>query len=94
MLKVFRVISIIEGLSYLLILSVTLGLLSRDFVSVLGMTHGALFTLYMVFSLIVSGQQKWSVIKWLAIFVASLIPLAFIPLEMYLKKVNGTIQND
>lgn len=42
MLKLFRAASFIEGMSYLVILCVTIGLISRDFVSVLGMTHGAL----------------------------------------------------
>ena len=86
MLKAFRAISALEGLSYLIILSVTLGFISRDFVFVLGMSHGVLFMLYMVFSLIVAQKQQWSVFVWLGVFLVSIIPFAFIPLELYLKK--------
>jgi hypothetical protein len=43
MLKFFRGISILEGLSFLLILCVSMGIISRDFVSILGMGHGVLF---------------------------------------------------
>lgn len=86
MLKAFRLVSVLEGLSYLIILSVTLGLISRDFVFMLGMGHGVLFILYLVFSLVVAQKQQWSVVIWLGVFLASIIPFAFIPLEIYLKK--------
>jgi len=75
-----------EGLSFLAILSVTLGFVSRDFVFQLGMVHGVLFMLYLVFSLIVSNKQQWSLLIWLALFIASIIPFAFIPVEIYLTR--------
>lgn len=86
MLKIFRMISMIEGLSYLVILSVTFGLISRDYVFPLGMLHGVLFVLYLLFSLQVSNKQGWSILTWLALFLASLLPLAFIPVEIFLRK--------
>ncbi|MEM7027471.1 MAG: DUF3817 domain-containing protein [Pseudomonadota bacterium] len=87
MLNAFRIISIIEGISYLIILSVTIGFVSRDYVFILGMGHGVLFTLYLIFSLIVSNSYKWSVLIWLAIFLAAVIPFAFVPVELFLKNV-------
>lgn len=89
MLKAFRFISLLEGMSYLLVLSITFGFISRDIVFHLGMVHGVLFMLYMIMSLTVSNSQGWSVIKWLALFAASLVPFAFIPVEMILKKVQA-----
>ncbi len=89
MLKVFRVISLLEGLSFLAILSVTLGLVSRDFVFQLGMAHGVLFMLYLLLSVIVSNKQQWSVVTWLAISIASIVPFAFIAVEIFLNKVLG-----
>jgi len=86
MIKVFRLVSLLEGLSYLIILSVTLGFISREFVFPLGMTHGVLFMVYLVFSLVVAQKQQWSVIVWLGIFLASIIPFAFLPVELFLKK--------
>lgn len=86
MLSVFRAISVLEGLSYLMILSVTLGVLSREYVFMLGMGHGALFLLYLVFSLLVCGRKGWPLWSWLMLFGASLVPFAFLPVEFYLRK--------
>ena len=88
MIKSFRTVSIFEGLSYLAILSVTLGFISREWVSILGMAHGVLFLLYLVLSLMVSGNKKWSVLGWLMLFVASVIPFAFIFVELYFQKTE------
>ena len=89
MLKAFRIISLLEGVSYLIILSVTLGLISRDYVFMLGMTHGVLFMLYMALSLLVSSKQNWSVVTWLALFLAAVVPFAFIPVEVFLRKTEA-----
>ena len=86
MFKSFRSISIMEGLSFLVILSVTTGWISRDYVYYLGMTHGVLFLLYLVFSLVVATKEDWSLKIWLPVFLASLCPFAFIPVELFLKK--------
>ncbi len=88
MLKVFRIVSVVEGLSYLVILGVTFGLISREYVYFLGMTHGVLFMLYLVFSLVVSSNKGWPLMGWLGLFVASVIPFAFIPVELYLRKME------
>lgn len=89
MIKFFRAISLLEGLSFLIILSVTLGFIDRDFVYVLGMAHGVLFMLYLAISLIVSNKQQWSLGIWLGLFVASLVPFAFIPVEIFLSRTAG-----
>ena len=86
MLKLFRAASFIEGMSYLVILCVTFGLISRDFVSVLGMTHGVLFMIYCVLALVVSHQQSWSCKTSLLLLVSALIPLAFVPVELFLQR--------
>lgn len=91
MLNTFRTVSIFEGLSYLVILSVTLGIISRDYVFYLGMMHGVLFLLYLILSLIVSSKRNWSLKIWLPLFLASLMPFAFIPVELYLKKASSAV---
>lgn len=92
MLNSFRAISLLEGLSFLAILSVTLGLVSRDFVFQLGMAHGVLFMLYLFLSLIVSNTQRWSLKIWLPLFIASVVPFAFIGVEIYLSRMQGQRQ--
>lgn len=52
----------------------------------IGMTHGVLFLSYFVLSLFASHTQGWSVIRWLMVVLASIIPFAFIPMEMFLQK--------
>jgi integral membrane protein len=69
-------------------------LISREFVFPLGVAHGALFMVYLTLSLIVSGKQGWSVFVWLLLFSASLIPLAFIPTELFLRKKLSQIQKN
>lgn len=89
MLSLFRVISFLEGISFLIILSVTLGFISRDYVFYLGMTHGILFMIYLVVSLLVCSKKEWSLLVWLGLFAASLIPFGFVPVEVLLRKNEG-----
>lgn len=86
MLNFFRSSSVLEGLSYLIILCVSLGLISREYVSVLGMTHGVLFLIYFALSIVVSHKQSWSVFIWLLVFLASLVPFAFLLVEFFIRK--------
>lgn len=86
MLNFFRIASLLEGLSFLLILAVSFNLVSRDFVYVFGMGHGILFIMYFAFSFIVSHKQGWSVIVWGLVLFASITPFAFIFVELFLKK--------
>ena len=88
MLRFFRALSIVEGLSFLVIISVTMGVVSRDYVFPIGMTHGVLFLLYLVFSLLICNQQNWSLKIWIPMFLASIVPFAFLPVEFFLRKAS------
>lgn len=86
MVFLFRGLSFIEGMSYLMILCVSFGIISREYVFILGITHGVLFMLYSVFSLVVSHKFSWPVWTWLLIFLAAIIPGAFILVELFIRK--------
>lgn len=86
MLTYFRISSFLEGISYLVILCVSLNIISRELVYIIGMTHGALFVVYFVLSLIASHKQGWSVVVWLLVFLAAVVPFAFLLVELFLKK--------
>ncbi len=45
-------------------------------VPLVGTTHGLLFLTYLVMSLLVSHQYKWSLLKWLVVPLADFIPFA------------------
>jgi len=99
-LNTFRLASLLEGISYLLILSITLGIISRDYVFYLGSMHGVLFIAYLVLSLHASHTRNWSVISWLIVFLASIVPFAFIGVEFYIRqqlsevKVTSYVSNE
>ena len=86
MLKLFRSISLIEGTSYLLILCVSLGIISRDLVSVIGMGHGVLFVLYILLATFSAYKQGWSLATWLLLLLASVVPFAFLLVERFVQK--------
>ena len=86
MLNSFRIASLLEGISYLLILSVTLGWISRELVYTLGMAHGMLFLLYFGLSLAVSHKMGWSIFTWLLVCLAAVLPFAFIAVEYLLRR--------
>lgn len=50
------------------------------------MTHGVLFMAYCALSLMVSHRQGWSVITWLLTLAASIVPFAFVLVELFLNK--------
>jgi len=93
-LNYFRVASLLEGSSYLLILSVTLGIISRDHVFPFGAAHGVLFIVYLILSLHESHKRSWSVIVWLLILLASIVPFAFIAVELFARKEVGKLRPD
>ena len=89
MLPFFRILSFIEGLSLIVLLLIAMpakyhfGVI--DSIWMVGMTHGVLWLAYFVMSLVVSHQQKWSVMFWLAALISSVIPFACFFLDRKLK---------
>jgi integral membrane protein len=89
-MKSFRLISLIEGISLLVLLFIAMPLKYKwginEAVWYAGITHGTLFLIYLVMSLVTSHQQQWPVIKWLLIFLAGVFPFGFIMVDRKLKK--------
>lgn len=94
MLNAFRLISVIEGISWLLLLFVAMPLKYHygqpAAVSFVGMAHGMLFIAFILSSLISSHKLGWSVAFWLLTLLCSIIPFAFIALEWQLRKNLGS----
>ena len=78
MKKIFRIVSILEGISYLLLLFIATPIkyLSGNemFVKMLGMPHGLLFLTYVVLAIMLKYEQGWETKKFFIILVASIIP--------------------
>lgn len=95
MLSFFRKLGLIEGLSLIVLLCIAMPAKYQfgyvDSIWQVGMTHGVLWTAYFVVSLAVSHQQKWSVMFWLLVLFASIIPFACFFLDKKLKTQSEAI---
>ena len=78
MIKTLRVISYLEGISYILLLfiAVPIKYYANDpsLVKLLGMPHGLLFVAFVILSLVNSKKYNWSFIKTIAVLISSIIP--------------------
>ncbi len=90
MLKSFRLLSLIEGLSLITLLFIAIPARSQfgidQAVFYAGMTHGVLWMGYFLASLMVSHSMKWSVQFWLLVLAASVIPFACFFLDRKLRQ--------
>lgn len=92
MLKFFRMLSIIEGLSLITLFFIAMPAkyqFGYDFIWPVGMTHGVLWLAYITLSLPVSHKQSWSVMFWLLVLASSVIPFAFLFLDGRFKRELG-----
>ena len=78
MIKTLRVISYLEGISYisLLFIAVPIKYYANDpsLVKLLGMPHGLLFVAFVILSLVNSKKYNWSFIKTIVVLISSIIP--------------------
>tara|TARA_B100000945_G_C19869988_1_gene362352 strand:- start:231 stop:506 length:276 start_codon:yes stop_codon:yes gene_type:complete len=74
----FRIVALLEGISYILLM--TLGLyfkyqLNNDiYVKILGMPHGLLFVLYIIVAFLLRKNENWNTKDFSIILFASLVP--------------------
>ena len=92
MVNIYRVTAFLEGVSYifLLFIAVPIKYLLNEalYVKVLGMPHGILFILYILFSIIAKIKYNWSFRKFLVISIASLVPFGTFYIDKkYLKEL-------
>ena len=85
-----RVISILEGVSYLALLGIAMPLkylaARPEAVRVVGMIHGILALLFFIAVLQVWSARRWPVRRVLSAFVASVIPFGAFVLEASLRR--------
>ncbi len=80
MLKTFRVVGILEGISYLALFFNMLVIKPMDaglyevFLFPVGMAHGILFIVYVILAVLLKLKLGWSFKKFFLIFIASLLP--------------------
>lgn len=78
MKSIFRTVSILEGVSYLLLLLIATPFkyLQGDdtYVKMLGMPHGILFMLYVVLAIVIKKEMNWNTKTFGIVLVASILP--------------------
>lgn len=78
LLPVFRIIALLEGVSYILLLFIATPIkyLYEDpqYVKLLGMPHGILFMAYIVIAVLISSDMKWPTRTLWIVLLASVIP--------------------
>ncbi|MGB0770549.1 MAG: DUF3817 domain-containing protein [Flavobacteriaceae bacterium] len=93
LLKIFRIIAFLEGLSYVLLLfiAVPIKYLNNDpsYVKMLGMPHGLLFMGYIALAIVLRTDNQWIKNNFFMVLIASVIPFGTFVVE---KKLNKTIQ--
>jgi len=78
MKNLFRIISFLEGVSYLLLMSLGLyykyALNDPSFVKIFGMPHGILFMLYIVLAIVIKKEMKLNYNILGIVLISSVIP--------------------
>jgi integral membrane protein len=77
-LRLFRIIGLLEGISYLLLLFVAVPLKyaadNEILVKIIGMPHGVLFIAYLVMGYLLGNERSWPLKIYLNLFLASILP--------------------
>ena len=89
----FRIVSVLEGLSYLILLFIAMPIKyignDESWVKMFGMPHGLLFVAYIVLAFLIKSQMKWDTKTFLIVLVASILPFGtFYVGKKYLRKVD------
>jgi|TARA_B110000967_G_C18610008_1_gene423497 integral membrane protein len=78
MIKLFRITSYLEGISYLLLLGIGVPLKylagNDSLVKTLGMPHGILFMAYIFLAIIIKQKMNWDNKTIIIVLIASVIP--------------------
>lgn len=91
MKNTFRIIAFLEGVSYILLM--TIGLYFKyqlgdpTYVKLLGMPHGILFVSYLVFAFLIKENENWGIKDLGIVLLASILPFGTFYVDwQYLKK--------
>lgn len=78
MLTFFRIITFLEGVSYILLLFIATPIKyiqdNPEYVKLLGMPHGLFFMLYIVLAIVLRKGMKWNQKNFIIILACAIIP--------------------
>jgi integral membrane protein len=92
MKTIFRIVSLLEGVSYLLLLLGTVYKYTQgneSLVKLFGMPHGVLFIAYIILAFLIKSEMKWNIKTLAIVLIASVLPFGTFYIEgRYFKKKN------
>lgn len=78
MKNIFRIVSFLEGVSYLLLLFIATPVKyfgdDESYVRMLGMPHGILFMVYIILAIMLKAPEKWNGKTFIIVLLASILP--------------------
>jgi integral membrane protein len=84
-MKVFRIIALLEGISFLALLFIAMPMkymMGQPLpVKITGMIHGILFIAFIFYLILIKSEYKWSFQKTSLAFLASLLPFGTFVLD-------------
>ncbi len=91
MINIFRLVALLEGVSYILLLFIAVPIKywggDEQWVKLLGMPHGILFVSYIIFAFLIKENEKWGMKDLGIILLASILPFGTFYVDWkYLKK--------
>ena len=94
-IQTLRVVGLLEGLSFLLLLFIAMPMKymfdNPVLVKYVGMGHGVLFILFLIVLFAVCEKQKWSITIFLMGLVASILPFGPFVFDRKLKRFEQPI---
>lgn len=93
LITIFRVTAFLEGVSYILLLFIATPVKyfadDPQYVKMLGMPHGILFMLYVIFAFMLKQENTWFNNNFKMVLLASIIPFGTFMLERkYIKATS------
>lgn len=93
MLKIFRIMGFLEGVSYILLMAASIYKRMpeghEEYVKLLGMPHGFLFVVYIALAIFLRSTYKWDNKTFAIIILGSLIPFGTFYVDIkYLKPLS------
>lgn len=94
MLRTFRTLALVEGVSYLLLFALSMPLKYwagiREPNIYIGYVHGFLFIAYLVLAIVIWKERNWNGKRLFQLVLASLLPFGTFYLDQrFLSKVSG-----
>ena len=91
MKKTFRLVALLEGGSYILLLFIAVPIKywggDEQWVKLLGMPHGILFVSYIIFAFLIKENENWGIKGLGIVLLASILPFGTFYIDTkYLKK--------